>query len=300
MNRMTTRLRELMARPGLIVAPACHDPMTARTAERLGYPVVYLGGFAYGAASSVTEPRLTMTEMVDAARRIASVVNVPLIVDAGTGFGDPMHVMRTVQEFERAGVSAIHIEDQVFPKRAHYHRDYREHVIPADEMAIKIEFATKARTDPDFVIFGRTDSMRTDGYEEGMKRARLYSEAGADGIMIFPNNAEEAERAPKEISAPLAYTNSYGNRVGRPVYNTGELDSMGWKFDIEAIAMIASAYRAAYSTLSSIKDTGRADMDEEEARRLRKAIEDTIGLEDYYRVEEETVEAANRRSPGQQ
>lgn len=296
MNRMTTRLRELMAAPGLIVAPACHDPMTARIAEGLGYSVVYLGGFAYGAASSVTEPRLTMPEIVEAARRITSVVSVPLIVDAGTGFGDPMHVMRTVQEFERAGVAAIHIEDQVFPKRAHYHRDYREHVIPADEMAIKIEFAARGRSDPDFVIFGRTDSMRTDGYEEGMRRARLYAEAGADGIMVFPNSAVEAERAPGEISAPLVYTNSYGNRVGRPVYATGELEAMGWKVDIEAIAIIASAYRAAHGTLSRIKEQGRADMDEEEARRLRKAIEDTIGLEEYYRIEEETVEAAIRRS----
>jgi methylisocitrate lyase len=292
---MTTRLRELLAAPGLIVAPACHDPMTARIAEQLGYQVIYLGGFAYGAASAVTEPRQTMTEMVDAARRITSVVNVPLIVDAGAGWGDPMHVMRTVQEFQQAGVAAIHLEDQLFPKRAHYHRDYQEHSIPAEEAAIKIEFACKARTDPDFVIIGRTDAMKTEGFEEGVRRSKLYAEAGADVIMNFPNTAEEAERAPREIPAPLAYTSSYGNRVGRPVYSTQELEAMGWKIDIEAIAIICAAYRAAFETLKSIKETGRAGLDQAEAIRLRKAIEDTIGLEEYYRIEEQTVEAANRR-----
>lgn len=295
MQRTTTRLRELMASPGLIVAPACHDPLIARTAVGLGYPVVYLGGFAYGAASSVTEPRLTMTEMVDAARRITSVVDVPLIVDAGAGFGEPMHVMRAVQEFERAGVAGIHMEDQFFPKRAHYHKDYQEHTIPAEEMAIKIEFACKARSDPDFLIIGRTDSMRTEGYEEGMRRVKMYAEAGADALMIFPNDASEAERAPRETSVPLVYTNSYGNRVGRPVYSTRELDALGWKIDIEAIAIIATVYRAAYDTLKSIKETGRAPMDDAEAKRLRKAIEDTIGLEEYYKIEEQTVESAARR-----
>lgn len=296
MKRMTTRLRELMAAPGLIVAPACHDPMTARIAEQLGYPAVYLGGFAYGASSAVTEPRLTMTEMVDAARRITSVVKVPLIADAGTGFGNPMHAMRAVREFEMAGVAAIHIEDQLFPKRAHYHRDFQEHVIPAEEMAVKIEFACRARQDPDFLIIGRTDAMRTDGYAEGVRRALMYGEAGAEVIMAFPNDHQESERAPREIPAPMVYTNSYGNRVGRPVYSTQDLGTMGWKFDIEAIGIVVSAYRAAFEALSQIKGSGRLELDEASARRWRKALEDTIGLEEYYRIEEQTVEAGRRRA----
>lgn len=288
-----------MAAPGLIVAPACHDPLTARTAEQVGYEAVYLGGFAYGASSSVSEPRLTMTEMVEAARRITAVVDVPLIVDAGTGFGDPLHVMRTVQEFERAGVAGIHIEDQVFPKRAHYHRDYAEHVIPAEEMAIKIEFACRARLDPDFVLIARTDAMRTDGFEEGMRRAKLYMQAGADAVMVFPNSVEEACKAPSSGIGPLVYTNSSGNRVGRPVFSTQELDRMGWKIDIEAICVVSAAYRAVRETLSSLKEVGRSGLDEAEARRLRKAIEDTIGLEEYYKIEEQTVESALRRGLGE-
>src|SRR3954447_7228367 len=102
MESMTTRLCRLVAQPGLIVAPACFDPLTARIAAGLGFECIALGGYALGAASAISEPRLTMTEVVDAARRIASVIDVPLIVDSATGFGDPLHVVRTVREFERA------------------------------------------------------------------------------------------------------------------------------------------------------------------------------------------------------
>src|SRR5215208_3306549 len=224
MESMTTRFRALVARPGLIVAPACFDPLTARIAVGLGFECVALGGYALGSASAISEPLMTMTEVVDAARRITACIDVPLIVDAATGFGDPLHAMRTVREFEAAGVAAIHIEDQVFPKRAHYHRDYREHTVSAEEMVTKVRFAAQARQDADFVLIARTDTMRTEGYEEGIRRARLYAEAGADMVMLFPNNEDEARRAPRDCKVPLIYVNSSGNRVGRPVFHTRELD----------------------------------------------------------------------------
>ena len=144
---------------------------------------------------------------------------MPLIVDAATGFGDPLHVMRTVREFERAGVAAIHIEDQVFPKRAHYHRDYLEHTVSAEEMVDKVRFACQARQDPDFVIIARTDTMRTEGYEEGIRRARLYAEAGADMVMLFPNTAEEAARAP-EASARCRWSTSTAPATGSAAQST--------------------------------------------------------------------------------
>src|SRR4051812_45791883 len=173
MERMTTRFRALVARPGLVVAPACFDPLTARIAAGLGFECIALGGYALGSASAISEPLMTMSEVVGAARRITACIDVPLIVDAATGFGDPLHVMRTVREFERAGVAAIHIEDQVSPKRPHSHRDYREHPAPAEEMIEKFWFACQARHDSDFAITPRTDTMRPEGYEEGIRRARL-------------------------------------------------------------------------------------------------------------------------------
>jgi methylisocitrate lyase len=290
MERMTTRLRRLLAQPGLIVAPACFDPLTARIAAGLGFECIALGGNAYGAASAISEPLLSLTEMVDAARRITSAIDVPLIVDAATGFGEPLHVMRTVREFERAGVAAIHIEDQIFPKRAHYHRDYREHTVTAEEMVDKVRFACQARQDPDFVIVARTDAMRTEGYDEGIRRARLYAEAGADMVMLFPNTAEEAARAPGDCPVPLIYVNSAGNRVGRPVYSTQELERLGYKMDYDAISVTIASFQATSALLRTLKETGRTGLDPDAAIAGRKGIEDTIGLEEHYAVEEQTVE----------
>ncbi len=294
MERMTARLRGLLARPGLIVAPACFDPLTARIAAGVGFECIALGGYALGAASAISEPLLTMTEVVDAARRITSVVEVPLIVDAATGFGDPLHVMRTGREVERAGVAAIHIEDQVFPKRAHYHRDYREHTVSAEEMIDKIRFACRARHDPDFVIVARTDTMRTAGYDEGIRRARRYAEAGADMVMLFPNTAEEAARAPADCPAPLIYVNSSGNRVGRPVYSTAELERFGYKMAYDAISTTLASFQATSALLRRLKQTGLTGLDPAEAITARKAVEDTIGLEEHYAVEEQTVERPDR------
>ncbi|MFN8634542.1 MAG: isocitrate lyase/PEP mutase family protein [Chloroflexota bacterium] len=289
-ERMTTRFRQLVARPGLVIAPACFDPLTARIAAATGFECIALGGYALGSASAISEPLMTMTEVVDAARRITACVDVPLIVDAATGFGDPLHVMRAVREFERAGVAAIHIEDQVFPKRAHYHRDYREHTVSAEEMVDKVRFACQARRDPDFAIIARTDTMRTDGYDEGVRRARLYAEAGADLVMLFPNSADEAARAPGDCPVPLVYVNSSGNRVGRPVYPTQELERLGYKICYDAISVTIASFQATSRLLRTLKETGLTGLDPAEAIAGRKAIEDTIGLEEHYAVEEQTVE----------
>jgi methylisocitrate lyase len=287
---MTTRLRQLLARPGIIVAPACFDPLTARIAAATGFECIALGGYALGSATAVSEPLMTMTEVVDAARRITACVDVPLIVDAATGFGEPLHVMRAVREFERAGVAAIHIEDQIFPKRAHYHRDYREHTVSAEEMVDKVRFACQARQDPDFAIIARTDTMRTEGYDEGIRRARLYAEAGADLVMLFPNTAEEAAKAPNECRVPLVYVNSSGNRVGRHVYPVQELERLGYKIVYDAISVTIASFQATSALLRHLKETGQTGLDPAEAIAARKGIEDTIGLEAHYAVEEQTVE----------
>jgi methylisocitrate lyase len=274
----------------LIVAPACFDPLSARIAAEVGFESLALGGYALGAQSAISEPLLTMSEVVAAARRITAVVDLPLIVDAGAGYGEPLHATRAVREFEAAGVASIHIEDQVFPKRAHYHRDYQEHTIPAEEMAAKIHYAAQARRDPDFVLIARTDAMRTEGYAEGVRRANLYAEAGADLVMLFPNSAEEAAQAPRDCRAPLVYVNSSGNRVGRPVYATQELEALGYKMAYDAIGVPIAAYQAVRGLLEQLRASGRNGLDAAQAIATRKAIEDTIGLEDHYRIEEETVE----------
>jgi len=289
LKSMTAIFRNMLESPGIIHAPIAYDPLSAKIAEKVGFPALDIGGYALGASSCVPEPLISLEEVAIATRRMTAAVNIPVMVDGGAGYGDAVHVMRTVQLLEQAGAAAIHIEDQLFPKRVHYHKG-QEHVIPADEMCEKIRYAAQSRRDSAFVIAARTDAMRTDGFAEGIRRANLYAEAGADMIMIFPNNPEEARRAPCEVRTPLIYVNSEGNRLGRPIFGIGELEDMGYKMVNDAISAITVMFKSVKELFVRLKETGHTGMDQEVFRKVRKEIEDTIGLEDYYRIEEKTVE----------
>jgi methylisocitrate lyase len=286
---MTTVFREMLSSPGIIHAPIAYDPLTARIAERVGFQCLDLGGYALGASLCVPEPLLSLEEVAAATRRITAAINIPVMVDGGAGYGDAAHVIRTVQELERAGAAAVHIEDQVFPKRIHYHKGL-EHVISAAEMCEKIRYAARARRDPDLVIAARTDAMRTHDFAEGVRRGNLYAQAGADMVMIFPNTTEEAFAAPAQIHAPLIYVNSEGNRLGRPILYIQELEHAGYKMVNDAISAISVMFEGVKDLLVHLKDTGRSGLQHDVAIRIRKDVEDTIGLEEFYKVEEETVE----------
>lgn len=287
---MTAGFRRLIERPGLLVVPTCYDALSAAIAEEIGFEAIHLGGYALGAHLGVTEPLTTLTETVDAARRITARTELPLIVDADAGFGDPLHTMRTVRELEHAGVAGIHIEDQVFPKRALYHLNYREHTITQEDMVLKIRMACQARRDPDFVIIARTDTLQTVGYEEATRRARSYANAGADMIMLFPRDRDEARRAPRDVDLPLIYVNSAGNRASRPVLTADELQSMGYKVDLCAVDTVLASYEATKSVLLGLKRNGATGLAPEQASAIRRALESTIGLDEHWRVEERTVE----------
>ena len=283
------KFRELMARPRFIPALGIWDPYTARVAESLGIECVHLGGYQLGAHYVTSEPLLTLTELATATRYITSAVKIPLIVDAGAGYGEPLHVMRTVHEIEKAGAAGLHIEDQIYPKRAHYHKGV-EHVIPRAEMVQKIKAAVAARTDPNFVIMGRTDAMRTDGYAEGIERANLYFEAGADMVMIFPSTLEEARQAPREVKGPLAYTNSEGNRLRRPLFSVQEFQDLGYKLSTYPTALLCPVTQTIKSVVTNLLTKGVSGQDPEQMIVWRKEVEDLIGLEEYYRIESATVE----------
>ena len=288
-EKMTTRLRQLMAAPGMIRAINVYDPLTARIAESVGFQALALGGFQLGAHLSTTEPLLTMTEVMDSARYITQAIKVPLKVDCGAGFGEPLHVHRTIREAEAAGIACIHIEDQFYPKRAHYHRGI-EHVIPAEDMVDKIRAAVAARTDPDFVLVGRTDAMRTDDVHEGVRRGNLYAEAGCDMVEVFPNTLEEARLVPREVNVPALYVNSPGNRLGRPIIPWNELEDMGYKMVLDSTTAVIAAASALRDTFAAYLRDGRPGFDRESALEVREWIEGIIGLPEYYRIEEETTE----------
>jgi len=287
----TTRLlRNALNSRRMLMVTNAYDAFTGRLAQRAGFDLIGIGGYQLGSHLCTSEPLLTLSEVAETTREIARSVSIPLTVDCGAGFGEPLHVMRTVREIEAAGASAIAIEDQIFPKRVHYHRDYRERTIPADEMVDKIKAMVQARVNPDFVIMGRTDAMKTDSFEEGIRRVNLYLEAGADVVKIFPNTLEEAKQAPREAIGPLYYVDGIGNRVGRPVLTRSMAEDFGYRFLSDAVGTLLCLARAVKDYYHHWIETGESGISLEEAIKTRKDVEDVTGLEEMYKVEEETTE----------
>ncbi len=296
MTAKTRRLRELIAGDQFLYMPSAATPLEGRLAEAMGTPLVYTGGYVSGASRAITEPLLTMDEQVRIAGEVARAVGVPLVADAGAGFGEPLHTMRTVREFATAGVAGIHIEDQLYPKRAHYHA-YQVHAIPRDEFVAKIKYACLQRdeTDPDFVIIARSDTCREFGLDEAVGRINAAADVGADLGLVFPRSRAEAEAAPKLASVPLVWVQSRGNRDGRPILPLGDLKAMGYRGCIDAQILLGTALHAMKRALGEIMATGSyAGLSDSEFVGLRKEIEDLIGLDAYYRIEVETVEPGSQ------
>src|SRR5215813_13785683 len=209
------RLRELLEAPEIVLAPGAYDCLSARLIEHAGFPVVYMTGFGTS-ASYLGRPDvglLGMSEMVDNARRIADAVSVPVIADADTGYGNAINVIRTVQAYERAGVAAIHIEDQLAPKKCG-HLEGKQ-LIPAAEMVQKIRAAIDARNSSDFAIIARTDARAVEGLERALERAHLYREAGADILFVeAPENEGEIERVAQAFrGTPLLFNWAEGGKT---------------------------------------------------------------------------------------
>lgn len=296
MSAKTSRLRELIASGRFLYMPSAATPLEGKLAEAAGCPLVYTGGYVTGASRAITEPLLTMDEQVRVAGEVARAVAVPLIADAGAGFGEPLHTMRTVREFATAGVSGVHIEDQLYPKRAHYH-GYQVHAIARDAFVAKIRYACRQRdeTDPDFVIIARSDTCREFGLDEAIGRINAAAEVGADLGLVFPRNRAEAEAAPRLAKVPLVWVQSRGNRDGRPILPLGELEAMGYRGCIDAQILLGAAFHFVQRALAEIIATGTySGIGDADFTALRKQIEDLIGLDAYYRIEAETVEPDSR------
>jgi carboxyvinyl-carboxyphosphonate phosphorylmutase len=220
-------LRELLAAPGPLVAPGAYDALSARLVEQAGFDVVYMTGFGT-TASLIGRPDvglLSAAEMVDNATRIAAAVDVPVIADADTGYGNAINVLRTVRAYEQAGVAGIHLEDQVMPKKCGHLSG--KQVIDADEMAGKVRAAAAARRDPDFVLIARTDAAAVHGVEEAIRRGRLYAQAGADALFVeAPTSEDDLARIAGELRgvAPLVFNWAEGGRTPPlPLARIGEL-----------------------------------------------------------------------------
>ena len=293
MQRPTTQLRALIRNKTFLHMPSVYDALGGRLVQSLGYESAYVGGYVTGGSMAVTEPLLTMTEQVRLAGDIAQSIDIPVVADAGAGFGEPLHTMRTVREFIRNGVAGVHIEDQLYPKRAHYHK-YVVHGIPADEFVEKIKFSCKQRdeTDPDFVIIARTDTCRALGLGEASMRINRAADVGADLGLLFPRNRDEAERAPQVCRLPLVYVQSRGNRDGRPILSRQDLQQMGYVGCIEAQVVLCTAFHFLKQALTELRETGSyTGLTEAQFVASRQQVEDVINLSEYYEIEAQTVEA---------
>ena len=292
MQRPTARLRALVKSRRFLELPSAYDPITARLAESVGFNSVYSGGFVTGGKTCISEPQLTMTEQIAIASDMANAVNIPVVMDAGAGWGEPLHTMRTIRECIRHGIAGVHIEDQIFPKRAHYHT-YKVHDIPLNEYRDKIRLACEQRDklDKDFVIIARSDAARIQGFREAIKRVNVAADQGADMGLIFPTNHADAVKAPKLSKVPLVYVQSRGNRDKRPLYSNVQLEDMGYAGCIDAIFAVGIHYHFIKKALEEVKRTGDyTGMTPQEWTVARKGVEDIIGLEEHYKIERDTVE----------
>src|SRR6201996_3672319 len=226
------RLRELLDSGQTIVAPGAFDPLAARLVEEAGFPAVYMTGFRTSAAllGRPDVGLLTMTEMADNAAKMAACVDIPLLADADTGYGNPLNVIRTVGVYEAAGVAGLHLEDQVAPKKCGHMEN--KQVIGAQEMAQKIRAAVDARTDPDFVIIARTDARAVEGLEAALDRARRYRDAGADMLFVeAPQSLDEIETiADRLADVPLLFNYAEGGRT--PAVTHAFLRDLGFRLVI--------------------------------------------------------------------
>ena len=292
MASQTTALRRLIGEEAFLHLPVAYDALGGRLIEKTGFKAAYVGGFVTGGSRCTSEPLLTLDAQVRVAGDVVKAVGIPVIADAGAGFGEPLHTMRTVREFINAGTAGIHIEDQLFPKRAHYHK-YVAQVVPRKEFADKIRFACRQRdqTDKNFVIIARSDSCRFEGLDEAIGRVNLAAEQGTDLGMIFPRDLAELQQAPKLSKVPLVYVVSRGNRDNRPVATAAQLADMGYKVALDALLQLLVSFHFHRRALEELKATGDyTGLSQDECVTARHDIETLVGLDEFYAIEEQTVE----------
>jgi 2-methylisocitrate lyase-like PEP mutase family enzyme len=251
--RSPARLRELLRQPQLVVAPGVYDAITARVAQQAGFPAVYMTGA--GVSASLGYPDyglLTMSEMVERAGVIARSVTVPLVSDADTGYGTELNVTRTVREFEARGVAAIHIEDQVSPKRCG-HLDGKV-LVSADEFVSKVRAAVAARRDADFTVIARTDARTVTGLDDAIARANAALAAGADLAFVeSPLSREEVEAIPRRVNGPCLLNVVQGGKT--PVFDLREVQQMGYRLAIVPAACLLPALVAVDAALDQLAAT---------------------------------------------
>ena len=245
-------LRALVNRKNGLVVPGAYDGISARLVERTGFPAVYMSGYGTS-ASRLGLPDLGyagLAEMADHARNLASAVSIPLLADADTGYGNALSVRRTVQAYEAAGVAALHIEDQVAPKRCGHLSGHQ--IVPRGEFAGKIRAAVEARTDPDLMIIARTDAISAMDFDEALRRGEAAAKAGADMLFVeAPRDEEQVRRVAAAFDTPLLYNYAPGGRS--PLLPFSRLRELGYAVILLPIDALLVGVRAIADFLVQVK-----------------------------------------------
>jgi len=282
--RATTALRQLLKGEGVVVAPGVYDGLSARLARRAGFAAVYATGG--GIARSMGYPDLGLLGMTEVIERLAGIVEhagVPVIADADTGYGNALNVRRTVREFERAGVAALHLEDQTFPKRCGHLDD--KSVVPIAEMAGKLRAARDAAGDADLVLIARTDAIAVEGLDGALERAHAYAEAGADVIFVeAPVSEAQIEAIARRVPGPKLLNMFEGGKT--PLVPLARLHTLGYRIVIIPSDLQRAAIRAMQDVLAAIARDGnsRSVADRMASFTEREAI---VGTADYLTLDRE-------------
>jgi 2-methylisocitrate lyase-like PEP mutase family enzyme len=252
--KTTARLRHLIGQPEMVIAPGAYDGLTARLVEQAGFSAVYMTGAGTSMARGFPDfGLLGMSEMIDNAAVMARTVDVPLISDADTGYGNELNVTRTVREFESRGIAGIHIEDQVSPKRCG-HLDGKE-IISQNEFVSKIKAAVAARRDPDFLIIARTDSRAVVGFEEAIARANAAMAVGADMAFVEAvQSAEELALVPRRVNGPCLLNVVPGGKT--PPVSMQDAQALGYRLTILPGLLLGAVMAAGDRALRALKETG--------------------------------------------
>jgi 2-methylisocitrate lyase-like PEP mutase family enzyme len=276
-------LKQLLQRKTLLVAPGCFNGLSARLVEEAGFEAAYLSGGAVARSMGIPDIGLvTMSESIERAVEVVSAIKIPIIADADTGYGNAVNLVRSVREFERAGVAAIHIEDQITPKRCG-HLDGKE-VIPRGEMEMKLEAALNTRSDPDFCIIARTDARGVNGFDDAIERARAFAKLGVDAIFVeAPQSEEELAEIPRRIpDVPLLVNVFKGGKT--PMLPVQRLEQMGYRIAIYPSETQRAAIHAMRTTLATLKREGTTESIDTMLTTFKER-DRVVALDDWQKIE---------------
>lgn len=281
-------LRGLLDGEEPVIAPLVLNPLMARLAAQAGFATLYLGGGAMGYLLAVTEATLALPEMIRAGLEIRTVCDLPLILDGACGWGDPMHMHRTIGMAEAAGFAAIEIEDQILPKRAHHHIGI-EHIVSTDLMVAKVTEAVRARRSDGFLIIARTNAARTANLDEALRRGEAFSKAGADILFVLTQNPEALRAIAERLPGPLMYMVP-ANGITVSSIPVADLAALGYRLIVDPVTPLLAMHRALRLSYQALH-AGLTDPTIGAKGVLeQRDIHAVIGLENLLEIERRTVE----------